>query len=253
MIQERVFIQKANILQQLGISLWVEKDTPSILTSWHHTDRYHRTMMVMPACQDDDVAAIHSHHEALKDEAQASSPMTISLDKARPVNDDINSCVIDKALPNPQQHAHHATVHDEADDGLISDDIKYELEGVRVSNWILMADVTQMSQEERSIWTSLKSALSEWANKNRQLFAAHRINYPMNEELQNLPILAQKCLDGFIMRLQMLGEFTHQVAFLNDLPDGVDYFGEMQILPTLMQMNHDVMLKKSLWQKVVAY
>lgn len=128
--------------------------------------------------------------------------------------------------------------------------IGYELDGMRVGEWVLVVDVGVIGREEQSVWVSLKSALSTWADTHKVNFHTHHIRYPMSDELMVSQSLAQKCFDGFILRLQMMGDFTQKVAFLSALVDDVDYFGESVVLPLLSQMVHNPSEKKRLWQQV---
>lgn len=251
------FIQQVNILQGLGVTHWVQKSTPTIMLN-HRTDRF----------ADFDVDGVDIKvSDAMPDTADATRLVKSDLNDASPSDErgadgqtQPSKMVGDgKADSDDVQKAFNANeFHVQPERGLGADadsfdanaDIRYELEGVRAGEWILVADVAQMNTDEQSIWLSLKSALVTWADQYGQPCGEHRLSYPMSDELPGSPDLAQKCLDGFVVYLQMLDAFTQKVAFLNDVPDGVDYFGEVVDLPSLKQMAHDVTFKKALWQQV---
>lgn len=251
MTQQSVIAQQAYILRNFGVTHWVQKDTLGIVVFPYCADRFHKN--IDDNTKNDNTKDIASTTKSLIQSLGKSSE-SILIDLKRPVkavvagqSSALSNDGLDKAVKNTTQNDIAST----PDQTKTDTPIKYELEGIRVGDWVLMVDVVTTQHEERSIWLSLKSAMSNWATQNEQLFGTHRISYPMNDEMKVSPTLAQKCLDGFVLRLQMLGDFTQKVAFLNVLPDGVDYFGETMPLPSLTQMNDDGNLKKLLWQQVV--
>lgn len=222
----------AHLLDLLGVTRWVTDITPTqVITqeSYHRFDDTFETLV--------DIAPSSVVSEG---SAPVAVPSVADVTPSTGTDDVSVRAVTTDAIASPEPT-------------MAIDDvpkIAYELEGVRVGAWILIADMMLLSQDERSVWASLKSALSVWCAEREINFGAHRLGYPMNDELNHSQALAQKCLDGFVLRLQMLGDFSQKVAFLSELCDGVDYFGESVSLPTLAQMSQDKQYKKQLWQQI---
>lgn len=221
----------AHLLNLLGVTRWVTDITPTqVITqeSYHRFDDVFETLV--------DIAS----SVVSEGSAPVAAPSVADVTPSTGTDDVSVRAAATDAIASPEPT-------------MAIDDvpkIAYELEGVRVGAWILIADMMLLSQDERSVWASLKSALSVWCAEREINFGAHRLGYPMNDELNHSQALAQKCLDGFVLRLQMLGDFSQRVAFLSELCDGVDYFGESVSLPTLAQMSQDKQYKKQLWQQI---
>ncbi|MDO4440661.1 MAG: hypothetical protein Q4B81_00575 [Moraxella sp.] len=131
--------------------------------------------------------------------------------------------------------------------------IGYEMEGVRAGDWVLVADVSSSSRDELSVWVSLKSALSRWATAHDKPFETHHISYPVSDELPSTPSLAQRCFDGFVLRLQIAGGFSDKVILLNEPNECITHQDKTTIkVPTLAMMTQDTDTKKQLWQLITA-
>ena len=248
-------MQQRHILSLMGIRQWGQLSTPVVQVR-SLVDRF---------AEDD------KHIKSMQNEIQEvqAEPNSVLIPPAKPVVVDDEMCIksvvkepsklinnthqsINSAQNTPSNIIDEVSTAQSAD--LSSTAISYVLEGIRVGEWVLLADISLIGDEEKLVWASLKTALSKWASERKAFFSVESIRYPMNDDLGNSPTLAQKCLDGFILRLRMMGDITKfdqiKLAFLSELSDGVDYFGEVQILPQLLEMHQDANAKKQLWQTV---
>lgn len=251
--QASMRVQRQQILGLLGVVRWVGANVPT----WHITPSKTDRFML----GDGPLTASQSQQEINTLSVQiptepSPKPATVPPDDAYlAIN---NSADLPTNLPKLSNVINARS--EQANDGAIQEKsvksagrtvITYELDGVRVGEWVLVVDVGVIGREEQSVWMSLKSALSTWADEHKVNFHTHHIRYPMSDELVVSQSLAQKCFDGFVLRLQMMGDFTQKVAFLSALVDDVDYFGESVALPMLSQMTQNPSDKKVLWRQVI--
>lgn len=251
--QASMRVQRQQILGLLGVVRWVGVNVPT----WHITPSKTDRFML----GDEPLTASQSQQEINTLSVQiptepSPKPVTVPPDDAYlAIN---NSADLPTNLPKLSNVINARS--EQVDDVAIQEKsvksagrtvITYELDGVRVCEWVLVVDVGVIGREEQSVWMSLKSALSTWADEHKVNFHTHHIRYPMSDELVVSQSLAQKCFDGFVLRLQMMGDFTQKVAFLSALVDDMDYFGESVILPLLSQMVQNPNEKKRLWRQVI--
>ena len=247
-------MQQRHILSLIGIRQWGQLSTPVV-----------QVRSLVDRFSEDDKHIKSKHNEIQEVQAEPNSAI---IPPANPMVVDDEMCIKSvvtepsKLINNTHQSINSAqntlSNIDEASTAqsadLSSTAISYVLEGIRVGEWVLLADISLIGDGEKLVWASLKTALSKWASERNTFFSVESIRYPMNDDLGNSPVLAQKCLDGFILRLRMMGEITKfdqvKLAFLSELSDGVDYFGEVQTLPQLLEMHQDANAKKQLWQTV---
>lgn len=249
-------IQQRHILNLIGIRQWGQLSTPTAQVA-SLADRFMK-----------DAKRFDSKSDDIRQDQDEPNPPLTTHENSVVVDDNtqITSVVQEpnKSINNTQQSKNPAQstllnideVSTAQSADLSSTAISYVLEGVRAGEWVLLVDMTLMGDEEKLVWASLKTALSKWAAERKALLSVESIRYPMSDDLENSPALAQKCLDGFILRLRMMGDITKfdqvKLAFLSELSDGVDYFGEVQTLPQLLVMHEDSNAKKQLWQSVTA-
>ena len=249
-----VLMQQRHILSLIGIRQWGQLSTPVV-----------QVRSLVDRFAENDKHIKSKHNEIQEVQAETNSAI---IPPANPMVVDDEMCIKSvvkepsKLINNTHQSINSAqntpSNIDEASTAqstdLPSTAISYVLEGIRVGDWVLLVDISLIGDEEKLVWASLKTALSKWASERKAFFSVESIRYPMNDDLGNSPTLAQKCLDGFILRLRMMGDITKfdqiKLAFLSELSDGVDYFGEVQTLPQLLEMHQDANAKKQLWQTV---
>lgn len=239
-----VSLHHHHILALIGICHWVKPTTPIVQVTnacdrFLSLDALHIDRAICASGKSQQVQDINLDIKPKQQEYENTSLPPKQIDKTPKHK-------IGDLLPNKQQNCPTPPT---------MPTISYVLDGVRVGNWVLIVDMGLIGHDEQQIWTSLKSALSTWAAAQKTLFLVDTICYPMNETLGSSPALAQKCLDGFIARLLMADDTAPDMlktAFLSDLNESVDYFGELANLPNLYQMKQDAMTKKILWQAVTA-
>ncbi|WII94476.1 hypothetical protein LU276_05390 [Moraxella haemolytica] len=217
-----------HVLDLLGVNLWAKTTTTIHSLPAVAFDRFNQKSSVGL----DGLASVN----------QPSQPSDVVYDVMDGVNEADQSDKME-VLDWQEVATNISTKHDA--------DISYEVEGIRAGKWVLIADVSTSSREERLVWMSLKSALSCWAKDCGCFFDFHRISYPMSDELSSTPTLAQICFDGFVLRLQMLEEFSEQVILLNDLNEYITHQSKIdKEIPTLAVITKDASRKKQLWQLI---
>lgn len=245
-----ILIQQRHVLNLIGICQWRGINTP-IISITHPCDRFGmdnkpiNPVYDLKNQSDVNINLISSKNnetksalikEKLPDRANAKPYELLRTKKSVSTNID----KIDIAMPDD-----HAPIS-----------ISYVLEGVRVGGWVLVVDISILEYDEKLIWASLKVALSNWASNHNIFFLAESLRYPLGDDLDRSAVLAQKCLDGFVMRLCMAGDVTNfemvKLAFLSDLSDGINCFNNKVALPHLSEMHQNNQAKLTLWHAITA-
>lgn len=133
--------------------------------------------------------------------------------------------------------------------------IRYQLQAVRYQEWVLVVDMSMMTQQEHLLWMSLNQALARHATQANLYYRHHQISYPLvqDEYVAHQGLNPAKSVFlGFVlgMTFDKVNATKPKVVFLSPLTQGLQYEAD-DTLPSVSQMLKDEQLKKQLWAKVV--
>lgn len=239
-----VVAQNRHILSMMGISLWAKKSHAT--THVHHVcdrmsnPRLARILdMVIPQAMPEPLVLVDKDEicHKLQHLNQPSSQLPQSLDLTN-----VPKQPSDDAKPTPVSPPPALA------------DIRYQLQGVRYRDWLVVVDMTHLDTNAQSLWFSLSQALTNHAQTHGLAWRVHEVAYPFVEddyaEHQNFTP-AQDVFLGFMIGLALPNALSaFRVAFLTPLPDGIDYLVSHD-LPSIDDMIKNANHKRALWQKVV--
>lgn len=257
-------IQNRHILNLLGVSLWVNKQSisnPSISHIPAMIDRFYnpRLAHLLPEMAQTPNDTNELYHQKNNDD---------NRDNHAPI--DNPAIHIKELLPKKVHDTHQNHRHSEDNHQTISlpkitppsqneqPNIQFYLQGLRFGHWVIIVDILSMNGEEQALWQSLKNALArelQKQNAHQNINAIYReIHYPLvKNEFRADVVLnpAQHTFDGFIIGFgASVPNQRVQVAFLTHMPQGI-IAPTSHHLPTISDMMANPTLKKTFWQQVV--
>ncbi|OOR91550.1 hypothetical protein B0181_03070 [Moraxella caviae] len=243
------YLQQRHILSSLGVPLWVSRDAKLAEMACGNFDRMQMDSVALPNITDDNTDNTATPNAEAT--TAPSAPVVQAVQDGKVAKSALDG-LSDKASDKPSAEPSNASENSEKTDQSDTAKIRYTMQGVRYGEWVLIVDLAHLGGHLPT-WQALTNALEKHAQKTNQAFLRHDVRYPLTQHGETSAALAQSCFMGFMAQLMAGGapQIAQSVAFLSQIADGVDYFGEMQTLPDIQTLSQNPNAKKQLWQRVV--
>lgn len=262
-------IQNRHILNLLGVSLWVNKQSinnqaicrmPAMVDRFYNPRLAHLLPEMAKKPNDTNELSHQKNNDDYHDNHTSINNPAIHIKESLPK----------KAHDTHQSHRHSEDNHQNLPLQKTTSftpqltpqneqpNIQFYLQGLRFGHWVIIVDILSMNGEEQALWQSLKNALARELQKQnayQNINAIYReIHYPLvKNEFRADVVLnpAQHTFDGFIIGFgASVPNQRVQVAFLTHMPQGI-IAPTPHHLPTINDMMANPILKKTFWQQVV--
>lgn len=264
---------RRHILSQLGIGLWVDKNTHTQQTGW--TCRMKQSNAPLNSAQSINVQLSNTQpnksiaadepfvkrsplkHLVTPDNLPSAGNKLPALGAPQKANNEKTALLqtLNKPLLVNPQHIAAAYLSQ-----IVVTVTRFRLLGIRYRHWVLLADDDFMTTKTRGIWQSLQAKLEQEATKSGVKFLSHRVDYTQEQgnyrEYESKTNLANPSLSGFLLKLL---EYQADIgvirfALLTPLGDKIS-LGEtigrsILTMPTLDMMADDPLLKKDVWERL---
>lgn len=262
---------RRHILSQLGIGLWVDKNTHTQQTEWACRMKQSNAQLGSAQPIHIQLSSTQSNKSTVADEPLAKrapfrnlvnqdnllsagnkssalgTPQTVNNEKT------VFSQTLNKSLLVNPQHAAAAYLSQ-----IVVTATHFRLLGIRYRHWILLADGDFMTTKTHGIWQSLQTKLEQEATKSGVKFLSHSTDYTQEQdsyrEYESKTNLANPSLSGFLLKLldYQADIGVIRFALLTPLGDKISLgktIGHLILaMPTLDMMADDPLLKKDVWQ-----
>lgn len=258
--------QNRQILAQLGVVLWANRDSKVISI----------TKRGMPAAisaiaPPDQLSAQDLHSPIasrtlnLPSSEKVSKAANISEKTAKISTPKNPKQIIDALKATLQVKAHEPTADDtDAPERQVSAhasntfQIEFHLQAIIYRDWLILIDADGLDSADRELWLSLTKAIKNEAKRTQAAFFTDALNYPLfpDDPDANCLSVASTSVMGFVFGCMRRAPDLSHIAILNKLPDYLNLSEMHQITVhknhQISQMLIDREQKKQFWQMLHA-